>query len=348
MRLKEAFWNEAVWLPPGASFKQLQEFSGAHFRDLYWAVPAAFGLLLLRALLERIVYRPLGGLFGIKTRRLAALTPQPALEAAHRNGRSKDTQILAKQSNLTERQVARWLRRRSIRDRPSTQDRWCESCFRANFYAFSFSFGLYVLWDKPWLWDSVYCFRGYPHHPVSNEEWQYYVLELGFYLSLLWSQFVDVRRKDFWQMFLHHIVTISLLCFSWACNLVRVGTLVLVIHDFADIPLDGAKLARYVKSETASNIVFAIFTVCWIFSRMGLLPTRVLAYSLYWALEEVEWFPAYFIFNALLVILQILHVIWTWLILRITFNALNNQGVKDLRESDESVADQDSQSSHDD
>jgi len=149
-------------------------------------------------------------------------------------------------------------------------------------------------------------------------------------------------------MFLHHIVTIALLCFSWACNLVRVGALVIVIHDFADIPLDGAKLARYVKSEAASNIIFGIFAVCWIFSRIGLLPTRILAYSLYWALEEVEWFPAYFIFNSLLVVLQILHIIWTWLILRIAYNALNSEGVKDLRESDESVADQDSQSSHDD
>lgn len=49
------------------------------------------------------------------------------------------------------------------------------------------------------------------------------------------SQFVDVQRKDFWQMFVHHVVTILLLCFSWACNLHRIGALVLVIHDFADV-----------------------------------------------------------------------------------------------------------------
>lgn len=39
-------------------------------------------------------------------------------------------------------------------------------------------------------------------------------------------------------MFTHHVVTLCLLFFSWACNLVRAGTLVLVIHDFADIPLE--------------------------------------------------------------------------------------------------------------
>lgn len=39
-------------------------------------------------------------------------------------------------------------------------------------------------------------------------------------------------------MFIHHLVTVALLSFSWACNLHRVGALVLLIHDFADIPLE--------------------------------------------------------------------------------------------------------------
>ena len=45
-------------------------------------------------------------------------------------------------------------------------------------------------------------------------------------------------QQDFWAMFVHHVVTLCLLGFSWACNLVRMGTLVLLIHDFADIPLE--------------------------------------------------------------------------------------------------------------
>lgn len=36
------------------------------------------------------------------------------------------------------------------------------------------------------------------------------------------------------EMILHHCVTILLIYFSWACNFVRVGTLVLVVHDVAD------------------------------------------------------------------------------------------------------------------
>lgn len=35
-------------------------------------------------------------------------------------------------------------------------------------------------------------------------------------------------------MFVHHMTTITLMAFSWTCNLIRVGTLVLLIHDVAD------------------------------------------------------------------------------------------------------------------
>lgn len=64
------------------------------------------------------------------------------------------------------------------------------------------------------------------------------MISLSFYWSLAISQFRDVKRKDFWQMFVHHIATILLMAFSWVCNLIRVGTLVLLVHDCADIFLE--------------------------------------------------------------------------------------------------------------
>ena len=56
--------------------------------------------------------------------------------------------------------------------------------------------------------------------------------------SLVITQFFDVKRKDFWEMFIHHLTTIALMAFSWTCNLQRVGSLVLIVHDIADIFLE--------------------------------------------------------------------------------------------------------------
>ena len=44
-------------------------------------------------------------------------------------------------------------------------------------------------------------------------------------------------------MFAHHCATIALLTFSWCGNFVRVGTLVLCIHDAVDYWLEVSALA---------------------------------------------------------------------------------------------------------
>jgi ceramide synthetase len=61
------------------------------------------------------------------------------------------------------------------------------------------------------------------------------MFSLAFYWSLTVSQFFDVKRKDFWLMFVHHVATICLITFSWVCHLHRIGTLVLLVHECADI-----------------------------------------------------------------------------------------------------------------
>lgn len=110
--------------------------------------------------------------------------------------------------------------------------------WRCLYYSLLFFYGLSVLWRKSWLWDIRHCWYNYPNHIVEVDVLCYYMLELTLYWSLMISQFFDVKRKDFWEMFIHHITTIALLGFSWTCNLTRVGTLVMIIHDVADIFLE--------------------------------------------------------------------------------------------------------------
>lgn len=145
---------------------------------------------------------------------------------------------LAKQLDWSERQVERWLRLRRAQDKPSTLTKFCENSWRCLYYTYSFLFGLFILWDKAWLWNINNCYYNYPYHPISSEVWWYYMVSMAFYWSLSFSQYFDVKRKDFWQMFVHHIATIVLMCFSWVGNLTRIGSLVLLVHDCADIFLE--------------------------------------------------------------------------------------------------------------
>jgi hypothetical protein len=58
---------------------------------------------------------------------------------------------------------------------------------------------------------------------------------------------LDVRRSDYLQMMLHHLVTIVLLSMGYTVNFVRAGTLIILTHDTADILLELGKLFRYAQ-----------------------------------------------------------------------------------------------------
>ncbi|KAH9423928.1 Ceramide synthase 5 [Dermatophagoides pteronyssinus] len=330
-KFRLAFWNEDIWTPPNATWQLYEQNDYRHFNDLYYSAYTAIILIIIRIIFNRFIFIPLGIWLGLPPKRPNPPTANKTLEETYRQTRGKlsNEQLLGlcKQLDCNERKIQRWMRLRSAQSKPTILSKFTESAWRCLFYCTMFIYGLIVLWNKPWMWDSVYCFLDYPHHFVSTEEWWYYNIESAFYLSLLFSQFVDVQRKDFWVMFVHHVVTLCLLSFSWACNLIRIGTLVLVIHDFADIPLEGAKMMAYVKKQHIADIVFNVFALCWIISRIGLLPYRIIYYSSYIAVGLVPMFPAYYIFNSLLIALQILHIIWTYFIIRVAIQAWNNNGL---------------------
>ena len=148
------------------------------------------------------------------------------------------------------------------------------------------------------------------------------MIGLTFYWSLTISQFFDVKRKDFKEMFIHHIATISLISFSWMCNLTRGGTLILLVHAVADVLLEAAKLFKYSNYQRTCDILFTFFAIAWIVTRLGIYPTWIIYSVAVEAPQFVGMFPAYYVFNALLATLLILHVGWTYFILKVIYKAI--------------------------
>lgn len=44
--------------------------------------------------------------------------------------------------------------------------------------------------------------------------------------------------QDFKEQVIHHTATLTLLSFSWISNYIRIGTLVMAVHDCSDILLE--------------------------------------------------------------------------------------------------------------
>ncbi|KAL8623652.1 hypothetical protein ACOMHN_051094 [Nucella lapillus] len=179
---------------------------------------------------------------------------------------------LSKQTDLQVRQVERWFRIRRNQDKTPVMKKFCESSWRCTYYAGIFCYGLHTLWDKPWLWDTNYCWQGWPEHHVSNDVYWYYNIQAGFYLALSVSLFTDHKRKDFTEMIVHHVATLGLMFLSWMINFTRAGTLVLLLHDCVDPIMEGAKMAKYLKKESLCTALFVCFGLVWIITRMTIFP----------------------------------------------------------------------------
>ncbi|XP_049879537.1 ceramide synthase 5-like [Pectinophora gossypiella] len=348
----DTFWSENVWLPPNTTWADLapgpdKEVVYTDHRHVLYPIPLAFVFIVIRYTLEKFWFAPFGRSLGIKDTRPRKAPTNPKLEAAYKANPKVKLCGLAKQLDMTERQVERWWRLRRSQDKPSTLVKFCENMWKSIFYVVNFSFGLYILWDKDWLWDIDQCYIGYPHQGLTNDVWWYYMISSAFYWSLTISQFWDVKRKDFWQMFVHHIATIALLSFSWVCNLHRVGTLVLLLHDCADIFVESVKASKYANYQKLCDALFLMLTVVWIVTRVGIFPFYVIWSTSIRAPMLLPMFPAYYIFNSLLTLLLLLHIVWTWLILQIAYRALSaGQMDGDIRSSSSELSDSPQNSNH--
>lgn len=147
--------------------------------------------------------------------------------------------------------------------------------------------------------------------------------------------FFEVRRSDFWQTFLHHVVTFTLIAYSYVLNLTRIGVIIMLLHDSCDIFMELAKLCRYNKKTEWGTRWFIVFALVWLLLRVCIFP--IMVYSVIFASTDfgLSYQPHHAIFGAFLMTLLALNIFWSYLIARIIVKALKNGGeAEDDREEE--------------
>ncbi len=77
----------------------------------------------------------------------------------------------------------------------------------------------------------------WPTRELSGLMKGYMLAQLAFWLQQILVINIEERRKDHWQMFTHHIITITLIFSCYRYHHTRVGTLILVLMDVGDLIL---------------------------------------------------------------------------------------------------------------
>ncbi|XP_036414922.1 ceramide synthase 5 [Colossoma macropomum] len=350
--LSDWFWDERFWLPHNVTWADLEDPApGVEYPKaghLLRALPLALGIFAVRIVFERFIAGPCAHILHIQAEVSRRAQPNAVLEkvftSISKSPDSRQLDGLSKQLDWEVRKIQRWFRHRRNQDKPSTRTKFCESMWRFTFYLCIFTYGFCFLWQNPWMWDTRQCWYNYPFQVLTPGLYHYYVMELAFYWSLMFSQFTDIKRKDFLIMFVHHLATVSLISFSYANNMARVGSLVMCVHDASDFLLEAAKLANYAKYQRLCDFLFVVFGAAFIGTRLIIYPFWILNSTMFESWEIVGPFTSWWVFNSLLLVLQVLHIIWSYLIVRIAFNALMRGKVsKDVRSDIESSSEEETE-----
>ncbi|KAF9413889.1 hypothetical protein HW555_008039, partial [Spodoptera exigua] len=309
--------------------------------DFYYVIPLTIGLLVLRYTLNMYCFTPLGLALGIPNKKKRNLRPIPALETAYRkNALIKDTTALAKQLDMSERQVERWWRLRRNQDKTSSLTKFCEHAWKVFYLSFSTPAVFYIVWDKDWFWDLDKCYINFGKHELTMDIYWFYMMTAAYMVSMTITYFHDVKRKDFWGMLAHHVVTILLLFISWNMNAFRIGLIIVVLLDPTEVCLEFVKALRRANFEKLATALFVGFVPLWFYTRLYLFPQYLYSTSIR---SMVFWGPffAVYVVNSLLFVLFILCVYWTILIVKVVFNTLSSGVPRDVRSSSSEVTDVD-------
>ncbi|XP_007445082.2 ceramide synthase 4-like [Python bivittatus] len=167
-------------------------------------------------------------------------------------------------------------------------------------------------------------------------------MQFSFYCSLVIMLPFEVKRMDFREQIVHHAATLFLISFSYCANYIRIGSLVMILHDISDCLLQFAKMFNYPKWQKTSDTLFIMFSAAFLFTRLVIFPYKILYNTHYYSMELFQPFFGYYFFNALLVVLQLLHVFWSYLIIRMVYRFLICGTMeKDVRSDSEGSEDED-------
>ena len=308
------------WRPEGISFDNRMETGNERYpkyQDLIWMPMFGLLFLILRIGYEHVIGNRLAQFSGVPMKK-HNYKRNGYLESVYKDQkRPSDDEMKAIAKKLSWRQVevVNWFIRRRNSERPDLATKFCESSWRFLFYTGAFTFGMSILLRAPWFYDTLECWLdNFPYQIMWTSVYYYYMIEGGFYFSLLFTLLKDVKRKDFLEQIVHHFATIFLIIFSYLVNYVRIGSMVMAIHDISDIFLELAKSFFYAGYKVADDI-FTVFAIVFIVSRIFVFPYMIIYTSGVKSMWVIEMCFAYYFFNILLLILQVLHIFWSYTII---------------------------------
>jgi len=160
------------------------------------------------------------------------------------------------------------------------------------FYGSFTFFGVVMVLTQDWAWPSKHWWLNFDkkdsdgrsvHSAMTEAIAAYYIMYAARYFQGMISVLLEHKRRDFWEMQLHHFVTCALVAISYVYGWNRVGLVIMLVLDPADVPLHTAKMCKYIGErrcpgkpsnvyQLASDGFFVVFMLSFFATRLVAFP----------------------------------------------------------------------------
>jgi len=241
-----------------------------------------------------------------------------------------------------------------------------EYVFRFIYHSILSVVGMWYFWDKSWWRESKFLWTNFPNDSIEVGLIWYYLVQSAYNVDALislielslifklqnpivkankWRSPLQISRSpsyrgDFREMALHHVVTNLLIFGSSHLHLLRIGSMILLIHDVSDVPVDMSKLANFMKWKKTTILCFVVMLIVWAITRIGIFPFVVYRSILFESqMTHTVGFidrtyyemysPPFFVLVGLIVALQ---VFWFFIMIKIGIVLIKKGETHDLTE----------------
>lgn len=226
-----------------------------------------------------------------------------------------------------------------------------ESAWKCVYFLSAEIFALAITYNEPWFTNTNNFWVGpgtqrWPDQKAKLKLKGLYMYSGGFYMYSIFALiFWETRRSDFGVSMGHHVATLILITTSYATRFVRIGSVVLALHDASDVFLEIGKMSKYSGAEGLASFSFILFVLVWTLLRLIYYPFWILRSTSYELVSvlKVEKYETlgpiyYYMYNTLLFSLLVLHIYWSVLICRMLVKQIQARGKmsEDVRSDSES------------
>lgn len=207
------------------------------------------------------------------------------------------------------------------------------------FYLLSVVIGYWILRDSdmlPWYLGGSGHFSniwsGIPYQKQDDYLLIHSLIQMGYFIEdTVYLLLFKEESSDFWEMCLHHLLTLSLIGGMISQNLLRGGYMTLWLHCIADIFTAFSRFLSQTQYKTATAVCFVVATLVWHYTRNFCLlqVTWHCWYELVYPAELARFQAAPSILVYFLMGLCVMHVYWVILFWNMILNGVKSGDTDD-------------------